>query len=294
MFPQDGHCNFESATVAIEHAHAILIVLSDKACAALKEDDADQNAFYQLIRTACERERKDLSRILPLFLYQTIYHEDDVGLVRFSTWAYKCKNEEVRSYMEHIGSLQGVFSDPAEWESKWEKLHSFWQESHNSLVPLNLTNLGKELDWSQIIRTVCGCALGSLCMLFSLCMLCCRCTICGPGWVQFRRGLVIGNVVILLLISLFFLLLTTFTNASGCTDQTCELRARQLKTIEYWVGSIVGIVAIFVLLISWYCLDQEEKIIMRGRLARDRKKQHLSSDNKSASFQSERQVAHFV
>jgi len=272
VFPgaQDSH-SLDATLEALDHSHAILIVLSDKACAQLTGDDARKTRFYQVIHKACERERQNKSRILPLFLYETIHHNNTVGLVRFSTWAYKCKDEEVRAYMEHIGSLQGVFSDPADWESKWEKLCSFWEESHNALVPLNFENLRKEMDWGRIGRTVCG-TLFSCCILVSLCFLCCTCKRCAIKWLQFRNGVLIGNVILLLAFSIALLLLGVFLNSDQCADEECEEDDATVKRFLYWFGSICGFIALLIFVIARFLLDNEEKILARNKLARKAEK----------------------
>jgi len=223
VFPhRKSHTSFNDAMHALDHAHAILLVLSDKACLPLTEPNAEENNFYKLMRKACERERDNHSRILPLFLYEIIMEEDNVGLVRFNTWAFKCKNDQARMYMEHIGSLQGLFSDPTEWESKWEKIYSFWQEAHNALEPLGCDNFQKELDCAQIRATSSGGCLGmSICCLalFFTCIPACHC--CGPRWTYFKRGILGGNVFILLVFGLFLFSYGIYYHAD-CTTEACQ------------------------------------------------------------------------
>jgi len=169
--------------------------------------------------------------------------------------------------MEHIGSLQGVFSDPADWDSKWEKLYSFWEESHNALVPLNFENLRKELDWGRMGRTVCG-ALFACCLLGSLCFLCCRCTRCARKWLQFRKGVLLGNVILLLAISIVLLLLGVFLNLNECETDDCEKDTAITKTFFYWFGCICGFTALVLFLIARLLLNHEEKVFAREKMGK--------------------------
>jgi len=262
-------CTMDGISHSLDRAHAILIVLSDKSCAPLREENAEEHGFFKLIQKACERERLNLSRILPLFLYETIHDKNDIGLVRFSTWAYKCKNEQVRSYMEHIGSLQGVFSDPAEWQSKWDKLHSFWEEAHNALVPLNFGNMRKEVNWPLIGRTVCGTCF-SLVLVASLFVMCFRWKSFGYKWIQFRRGLLLGNVVLLLLISVVFLFAGT-ESGDPCHDASCEQEQDFVQELSYLIGFICACAALLVFLIARLFLSREERALDKMRLAEEGK-----------------------
>jgi len=264
----------EARLEALDRAHAILLVLSDKAAVSLLAENANESEYFGFIKKACEREKLNESRILPLFLSQVVEFEGEVGIARFSTWAYKCKNEEVRSYMERIGSLQGLFVDPADWESKWVNLYSFWQETHAQLVPLTLFNFGRELDCLQISRTFWGTCFGLCCPCIGLCGMC-ACCCNAKGWVHFRSGLIIGNMLVFFVAAIVcfiegFKESPVICQQDGVNDDvSCDEQVASSKTEYYIAGTVCGIVALLIAVVARYSLVKREERRVRELLDSD-------------------------
>jgi len=199
--------------------------------------------------------------------------EGEVGIARFSTWAYKCKNEEVRTYMERIGSLQGLFVDPSDWESKWDNLYSFWQETHAQLVPLTLCNFGRELDCQQISRTFWGTCFGLCCPCFGLCGMC-ACCCSHVAWIQFRTGLLVGNMLVFFIVAILCFILgfkespISSCQVDGINDEaSCDDAVSALKTTYYTVGTVCGVVALLIGVVARYSLMKKEQQRRRDLLS---------------------------
>jgi len=250
VFPRDHKSldDYAAAMEAMDHSHAILIVLSDKSAGRFTGEHGNEDPFFQLIERACEKEKENSARILPLFMSHHIEYEGQVGTVKFGTWAYKCKNEHVRAYIEHIGSLQGLFVDPSDWGAKWDKLYGFWEESHDELVPLTLWNFCQEVDFPRIRRMLGGGCVGLFCGM------CCACV---PGkskfWHECRMGLVMGNMACYIAASIILFVVGFYINCNydaGNPDTVCTTT----QNVLFISGSIVAILGfmmgIFVYVLS--------------------------------------------
>jgi len=228
IFPKDHTAKLEDDPVgtsieALDSCCAILLVLSDECTNKFLDENGRNHYYFTLIEKACDKEKNNTARILPLFMSRRIVYEGIEGLVKFSNWSYKYKNEYVRGFIEHIGSLQGLFVDPSDWYSKWEKVHSFWEETHDNLVPITPWNFGSEVDFPKIRRLLGGGILGITCGL------CCACypakTRC---WHECRIGIFMGNMACYLVGAIIMFALgfyinckeepTKYTNMAGGGD----------------------------------------------------------------------------
>jgi len=182
-----------------------------------------------------------------------IEYEGQVGLVKFGTWAYKFKNEHVRAYIEHIGSLQGLFVDPSDWVAKWEKIYSFYEESHDNLVPLTLANFCQEIDMPRIRRYLGGGFLGFFCGVCCACYPCCSSS---KKWHQCRMGLIMGNM------ACFFIGAIIMFSAGfvlGCRnyDDSSEDLCDTTQNILFIFGAILAIFG-FAMGVFVYILSQKK------------------------------------
>jgi len=169
--------------------------------------------------------------------------------------------------MQHIGSLQGLFSDPTEWESKWEKIHSFWQEAHTALVPLGCDNFQQELDCAQIRATSSGACLGVICCFSSLIFTCipaCKC--CGTRWTYFKKGILGGNVFCMLLFGLFYFVLGIYYHPN-CVDKQCDDSANFTRKVVLLIGATMIAIG-FCLALAFLGLRKEE-LTLKEKLLED-------------------------
>jgi len=242
IYPRDhtaldgaGSTDDASTMEALDYCCAILLVLSDECASKFTQEDGNDHYFFKIIERACEREKENKVRILPLFMSRQIVYEGQVGLVKFGTWAYKFKNESVRAYIEHIGSLQGLFVDPSDWVSKWEKVYSFWEETHDALVPITFWNFCQEIDFPKIRRMLGGGIIGCCCGV------CCACV---PGktkcWHECRMGLLMGNMACYLVGAIIMYATGFYANCGSAGDETCNT----VQTALFITGSVLAVIGV--------------------------------------------------
>jgi len=244
--------DLDEKKAAVMKAHAILLVLSDLAVNELKEEDGDKTPLYDFIKRASKRVKKDKSRIIPIFLSNVKVYEGIVGTAKFNTWYFK--NEKVQKYMQRVGSLQGLFVDPNDWEAKFTAVKHFWEDTHNTLVPLNLHNFSKEVDWKlfrvMIGGLLVGCGLGP----FACCFL------CMPRNERFRFGIVLGMILFFIFGFTILFLLGLLSKSETCKDElSCSESGGDLDADYFAAGVILGIIALALAFVARFIYALEKR-----------------------------------
>jgi len=243
--------DLEEKKAALMKAHAILLVLSDLSVNELKEDEGDKTQLFDIIKRGCKKMKKNQSRILPLFLSNIEIYEGIVGTAKYHTWVYK--NQKVQNYMLRVGSLQGLFVDPHDWESKLMGIRSFWEDTHAKLVPLNCSNFKKEVDWTHLKTTGVGAMIG-----FCLCPCSCCCLCCGSE--RFRFGITLGVIIIFLIGSVLSFVNGFKATSTLCSDAyTCQSSEGYGSSL-FTSGTIMGLLAITTAVVgrSFYVKDKRK------------------------------------